>query len=98
MKLRSGRVIHYIPKVSYREMRTLNENFQKLQISDAEECMALKESKTLFRFFFYNAFIGICKTVKLEEMVKLQGRELHYFETWKGNIDGSFLKETFKML
>ena len=96
MKLRSGRVIHYIPKVSYREMRTLNENFQKLQISDAEECMALKESKTLFRFFFYNMFIDVCKTVKLAEMEKSQGQKPHHLETWKWNIDGSFLKETFE--
>ena len=76
-------------------MRTLNENLQKLQISDAEECMVLKESKTFFRFLFYNAFIDICKRVKTEEMVKLHGRK-HYFETLKWNIDGSFLKETFE--
>ena len=96
MKLRSGRVIHYIPKVSYREMRTLNENFQKLQISDAEDSMALKESKTFFRFLFYKTFIDVCKTVKLEDIRKSQGRKPHYFETWKWNIDESFLKKTFE--
>ena len=76
-------------------MRTLNENVQKLQISDAEECKVLKESKTFFRFFFYNAFIDFCKGVKLEEMVKLHGRR-HYYETLKWNIDERFLKETFE--
>ena len=96
MKLRSGRVIHYIPKVSYRQMRTLNENFQKLQISDSEQCKVLKESKTLFRFIFYKAFIYFCKKAKLEEIGKSQGQKPVFFETSKWSIDETFLKETFE--
>lgn len=94
MKLRSGRIIRKVP--TKKEIKNLIENFNQLKITTEEECKIMKESKTFFRFLFYNTCKYFGNNMRLEEIEKSKGRKPYINEYLNWNDDEAFWMEMFQ--